>query len=71
MLPILVALHTSRVAVASPSDPVYVAAKKMRELQVNSAIVVTGNKIQGILTYLSFLPDFFILQLFLGIFCCT
>ncbi|KAH8502733.1 hypothetical protein H0E87_014146 [Populus deltoides] len=44
------ALHTSRVAVASPSDPVYVAAKKMRELRVNSAIVVTGNKIQGILT---------------------
>jgi len=71
VLLILVALHTSRVAVASPSDPVYVAAKKMWELRVNSAIVVTGNKIQGILTYFSFLPDFFILQLFLGIFCCT
>ncbi|KAG6767364.1 hypothetical protein POTOM_028568 [Populus tomentosa] len=40
----------TKVAVASPSDPVYVAAKKMRELRVNSAIVVTGNKIQGILT---------------------
>ncbi|XP_073044769.1 CBS domain-containing protein CBSCBSPB3-like [Primulina eburnea] len=40
----------SRVAVISPSDPVYVAAKKMRELRVNSVVVMTGNKIQGILT---------------------
>ncbi|KAJ6677927.1 CBS DOMAIN-CONTAINING PROTEIN CBSCBSPB3 [Salix viminalis] len=40
----------TRVAVASPSDPVNVAANKMRELQVNSVIVVTRNKIQGILT---------------------
>ncbi|CAK7354656.1 unnamed protein product [Dovyalis caffra] len=47
----------TKVAVASPSDPVYVAAKKMRELRVNSVIVVTGNKIQGILTYFSYLPD--------------
>ncbi|KAJ6289122.1 hypothetical protein OIU76_025008 [Salix suchowensis] len=38
------------VAVASPSDPVNVAANKMRELRVNSVIVVTRNKIQGILT---------------------
>ena len=66
MLPILVALHTSRVAVASPSDPVNVAANKMRELRVNSVIVVTRNKIQGILTYFSFLPGFAILQLVLG-----
>ncbi|XP_073157833.1 CBS domain-containing protein CBSCBSPB3-like isoform X2 [Henckelia pumila] len=40
----------SRVAIISPSDPVYVAAKKMRELRVNSVVVMTGNKIQGILT---------------------
>lgn len=55
MSPILVALHITRVAISSPSDPVYVAAKKMRESRVNSVIVVTGNKIQGILTYVSFL----------------
>jgi CBS domain-containing protein len=65
VLPILVALRASRVAIASPSDPVYAATKKMRELRVNSVIVVTGNKIQGILTYLSFLPGFFFTQLFL------
>ncbi|XP_073277813.1 CBS domain-containing protein CBSCBSPB3-like isoform X2 [Primulina huaijiensis] len=40
----------SRVAIISPSDPVYVAAKMMRELRVNSVVVMTGNKIQGILT---------------------
>ncbi|KDP23089.1 hypothetical protein JCGZ_00502 [Jatropha curcas] len=40
----------TKVAIASPLDPVYVAAKKMRELQVNSIIIATGNKIQGILT---------------------
>ncbi|CAN1216140.1 CBS domain-containing protein CBSCBSPB3 [Linum perenne] len=39
-----------RVAIAAPSDPVSVAAKKMRDLKVNSAIVSTGNKILGILT---------------------
>ncbi|CAL1400081.1 unnamed protein product [Linum trigynum] len=39
-----------KVAIAAPSDPVYVAAKKMRDLKVNSAIVSTGNKILGILT---------------------
>lgn len=43
-----------RVAIISPSDPVYVAAKKMREFRVNSVVIVTGNKIQGILTYYSF-----------------
>ncbi|KAI4336478.1 hypothetical protein L6164_015000 [Bauhinia variegata] len=40
----------AKVAVASAADPVYVAAKKMRDLRVNSAVIVTGNKIQGILT---------------------
>lgn len=39
----------------SPSDPISVAAKKMREYRVNSVIIMTGNKIQGILTYFSFL----------------
>ncbi|GLU12622.1 hypothetical protein SLE2022_292860 [Rubroshorea leprosula] len=42
--------ENSKVAFVSPSDPVYVAAKKMRELQVNSVIIMTANKIQGILT---------------------
>ncbi|XP_047961193.1 CBS domain-containing protein CBSCBSPB3-like [Salvia hispanica] len=42
--------QTSRVATASPSDPVYVAAKRMRESRVNSVLVMTGNSIQGILT---------------------
>ncbi|OIW00356.1 hypothetical protein TanjilG_29923 [Lupinus angustifolius] len=41
--------HT-KVAIASASDPVYVAAQKMRELRVNSVVVVSGAKIQGILT---------------------
>lgn len=42
--------ENSKVAVVSPSDPISVAAKKMRELRVNSVITVTGNKPQGILT---------------------
>ncbi|XP_047963497.1 CBS domain-containing protein CBSCBSPB3-like isoform X2 [Salvia hispanica] len=42
--------ENSRVAVVAPSDPVQIAAKKMRELKVNSALVMTGNSIQGILT---------------------
>ncbi|XP_022739692.1 CBS domain-containing protein CBSCBSPB3-like [Durio zibethinus] len=42
--------ENSKVAIVSSSDPVCVAAKKMRELQVNSVVMVTGNKIQGILT---------------------
>ncbi|KAJ0976895.1 hypothetical protein J5N97_012369 [Dioscorea zingiberensis] len=42
--------ENTKVAVVSPSDPVYVAAKKMREYRVNSVVVVTANKPQGILT---------------------
>lgn len=42
--------ENTKVATVSPSDPVYVAAKKMREFRVNSVIIVTGNKPQGILT---------------------
>uniref|UniRef100_A0A0D3BRH2 CBS domain-containing protein n=1 Tax=Brassica oleracea var. oleracea TaxID=109376 RepID=A0A0D3BRH2_BRAOL len=40
----------SKVALASPSDPVFVASKKMRDLKVNSVIISVGNKILGILT---------------------
>ncbi|KAG0541115.1 hypothetical protein BDA96_03G468200 [Sorghum bicolor] len=39
--------------VVSPSDPVTLAAKKMREHQVNSVVVMTGNMLLGILTYVS------------------
>ncbi|CAH9109866.1 unnamed protein product [Cuscuta europaea] len=42
--------ENAKVAIVSPSDPVQIAAKKMRELRVNSVIVITGNKMQGILT---------------------
>ncbi|KAJ8531092.1 hypothetical protein K7X08_025823 [Anisodus acutangulus] len=42
--------ENTKVAILCPSDPVYVAAKKMRELRVNSALITVGNKIQGILT---------------------
>ncbi|XP_027344166.1 CBS domain-containing protein CBSCBSPB3-like isoform X2 [Abrus precatorius] len=44
--------ENTKVAIASPADPVYVATKKMRELRVNSAVIVSlsGTKIQGILT---------------------
>lgn len=42
--------ENAKVAIVSPSDPVAVAAKKMREFRCNSTIIVTGNKIQGILT---------------------
>ncbi|OVA11466.1 Phox/Bem1p [Macleaya cordata] len=42
--------ENTKVAMVSPSDPVYVATKKMRELRVNSVIITTGNKPQGILT---------------------
>ncbi|MED6198876.1 CBS domain-containing protein cbscbspb3 [Stylosanthes scabra] len=38
------------VAIVSSSDPVQVAAKKMRELRVNSSVIANENKIQGILT---------------------
>ncbi|KAL1814108.1 hypothetical protein ACET3Z_024173 [Daucus carota] len=42
--------ENTKVAVVSPSDPVNLAAKSMQELRVSSVIVMTGNKIQGILT---------------------
>ncbi|KAL6219721.1 hypothetical protein ACLB2K_007480 [Fragaria x ananassa] len=42
--------ENTKVAIVSPSDPVYVAAKRMRDFRVNSVIIVMGNKIQGILT---------------------
>ncbi|CAK9166664.1 unnamed protein product [Ilex paraguariensis] len=42
--------ENAKVATVSPSDPVHVAAKKMRDLRVNSVIIMIGNKIQGILT---------------------
>ncbi|KAE9602751.1 hypothetical protein Lal_00049698 [Lupinus albus] len=44
--------ENSKFATASASDPVYVAAKKMRDLRVNSVVVLSlsGSKIQGILT---------------------
>ncbi|KAF3439299.1 hypothetical protein FNV43_RR17575 [Rhamnella rubrinervis] len=42
--------ENTKLATVSPSDPVYVAAKKMQEFRVNSVIIVNGNKIQGILT---------------------
>ncbi|CAH8387200.1 unnamed protein product [Eruca vesicaria subsp. sativa] len=40
----------SKVALVSPSDPVFVASKKMRDLRVTSVIIALGNKIQGIIT---------------------
>lgn len=42
--------ENSKVAVVLASDPVYVAAKRMQELRVNSVIIMAGNNIQGILT---------------------
>ncbi|KAA8531118.1 hypothetical protein F0562_005827 [Nyssa sinensis] len=42
--------ENTKVAIVSLSDPVHVAAKKMREFRVNSVIIATGSKIQGILT---------------------
>ncbi|KAF5960739.1 hypothetical protein HYC85_001948 [Camellia sinensis] len=44
------AIGLSVVAIVSPSDPVHVAAKQMRELRANSVVIATENKIQGILT---------------------
>ncbi|KAG5385972.1 hypothetical protein IGI04_037442 [Brassica rapa subsp. trilocularis] len=41
---------SSKVVLVSPSDSVYVAAKRMRDLRVNSVIISMGSKIQGILT---------------------
>ncbi|KAG8088894.1 hypothetical protein GUJ93_ZPchr0011g28251 [Zizania palustris] len=42
--------ESTKVAIVSPSDPVYVAAKRMRELRVNSVVITTGNSLQGIFT---------------------
>ncbi|CAI9271692.1 unnamed protein product [Lactuca saligna] len=42
--------ENSKVAIVMASDPVYVAAKRMKELQVSSVIIMAGNIIQGILT---------------------
>ncbi|KAL7141926.1 hypothetical protein ABFS83_08G087800 [Erythranthe nasuta] len=42
--------ENSRVATVSPSDPIHVAAKTMRDFRVNSVLVMLGNNIQGILT---------------------
>ena len=44
-----------RVATVQPSESVYMAAKKMRDFRVNSVIITTGNKPQGILTYVLFI----------------
>ncbi|KAJ0241609.1 CBS domain-containing protein CBSCBSPB2 [Hirschfeldia incana] len=41
---------SSKVVLVAPSDTVYVAAKRMRELRVNSVIISAGSKVQGILT---------------------
>ncbi|CAO1943141.1 unnamed protein product [Urochloa humidicola] len=41
----------SSVPVVSPSDPVILAARKMREHRVNSVVVMTGNMLLGIFTY--------------------
>jgi len=43
-------MENTKVATVSPTESVYMAAKKMREFRVNSVIVTTGNKPQGILT---------------------
>ncbi|KAG6520045.1 CBS domain-containing protein CBSCBSPB3-like isoform X1 [Zingiber officinale] len=40
----------SKVVLVSPSDPVSVATKKMREFRVNSVIIPTGSGVHGILT---------------------
>ncbi|THU46715.1 hypothetical protein C4D60_Mb09t07810 [Musa balbisiana] len=45
-----IVMENAKVVVVSPSDPVYVATKKMREFQVNSVIIATGSKLHGILT---------------------
>lgn len=34
-----------------PSDPVYLATKRMKEMRINAVVVVTGNQPLGILTY--------------------
>jgi len=42
--------ENTKVAIVSPTDPVYLAAQKMREFRVNSVVVATGNTLQGIFT---------------------
>ncbi|XP_062183084.1 CBS domain-containing protein CBSCBSPB3-like [Phragmites australis] len=42
--------ENTKVATVTPSDPVYVATQKMRELRVNSVIITAGNSLQGIFT---------------------
>ncbi|KAG2623230.1 CBS domain-containing protein CBSCBSPB3-like [Panicum virgatum] len=42
--------ENTKVAIVSPTDPVCVAAQKMREFRVNSVVVSTGNTLQGIFT---------------------
>ncbi|XP_039776148.1 CBS domain-containing protein CBSCBSPB3-like isoform X2 [Panicum virgatum] len=42
--------ENTKVATASPSDPVYVATQKMRDLRVNSVVVTAGNSLLGIFT---------------------
>ncbi|KAG9140599.1 hypothetical protein Leryth_025952 [Lithospermum erythrorhizon] len=42
--------ENAKVAIVSASEPVQVAAKKMREFRVNSVIILSGSRIQGILT---------------------
>ncbi|PAN41442.1 hypothetical protein PAHAL_8G044400 [Panicum hallii] len=42
--------ENTKVATASPSDPVYVATQKMRDLRVNSVVITAGNSLQGIFT---------------------
>ncbi|XVE83424.1 hypothetical protein DITRI_Ditri16bG0087700 [Diplodiscus trichospermus] len=42
--------ENSKVAIVSSSDPICVAAEKMREFRVSSVVIMTGNKIEGILT---------------------
>lgn len=44
-------LSLFRVATVSPSDSVYDAAQRMQEFHVNSVLIMTGGKVQGILTY--------------------
>ncbi|XP_073041233.1 CBS domain-containing protein CBSCBSPB3-like isoform X2 [Primulina eburnea] len=39
-----------RVATVSPSDSVYDAAQRMQEFHVNSVLIMTGEKVHGILT---------------------
>lgn len=42
--------ENTKLATASPSDPVCVAAKKMREARVSSVLIMSGSRVQGILT---------------------